>query len=124
MEIDEKRRKYLIKKYRVPTFERKRQDIIMINKLISDEDLIDIIKINNEDMERIIYSGNINQEELIKLVYANVNFYNIASYRKISVDGRNTMVFASTFIDIKPHCDLPLFVMDRNDDGKKAHRRK
>lgn len=117
MEISDEYKVELIKKYRIPFFEDGKQTYSELRGKVPDEDLPFIIKINNDDIEKMIMEDNIDDVLLKKLFYANLNFYTIANYQKVSVPGINTMFMAATKInqkrvynhlkDINNQSDLP-----------------
>ena len=87
MEIDEERRQELISKYRNPIFSTRTLDVKKIDELIDDQDLKDITKINNDEMIRLINEEPMNENLIKPLFYANVNFYFLAHFRKVSLPG-------------------------------------
>ena len=88
----------LINKYRKPLYETKNVGPRNIDGCISDDDLHSIIRINNEEMFEMIKTGNIDYELLSRLFYANLNFYDLANYRRISMRGKDTMVMAAMIL--------------------------
>ena len=43
----------------------------------------------------------IDKERIKRLVYANINFYNLANRRKMSIPGENIVVMGSTYVNIE-----------------------
>ncbi len=101
MEISDEYRIKLIKKYRIPFFENVKRTYSDMRDKVSEEDLPFIIKINNDDMEKMILEDDVDEVILKKLFYANLNFYTLANYQKLSIPGMHTMFMAATKINQK-----------------------
>ena len=101
MEISDEYRIKLIKKYRIPFFENVKRTYSDMRDKVPEEDLPFIIKINNDDMEKMILEDDVDEVILKKLFYANLNFYTLANYQKLSIPGMNTMFMAATKINQK-----------------------
>ncbi len=98
MGIDANRKEKLITEYRKPLYEAKEVGPKNIDGRINDVDLRDIIAINNNEMYEMIIKDNINKDLMNRLFFANLNFYDLANYRRISIPGKNIMVMAGVVI--------------------------
>ena len=69
---------------------------------ISNDDLITIIKKNNEDMQRIInqtsFNDSIANDKVKRLFLDNLSFYKIAKSRNLNIDGFSFMMAVATNI--------------------------
>ena len=101
MKINNEYQELLIKRYRIPLFEKDNVDFKEIDALISDQDLVLMIQINNDEMRNIINENNIDIPKLEQLLKENINLYRLADYRKISVSGKSLMMSVATVLNYK-----------------------
>ena len=99
MIIDEEYKNKLITMYRTELFATDGIDIKEIDSLISDNDLKAMIQLNNSEMAQMINEKTVEKNEIKKLFIANVNFYKLAKYRKLSCHGKSFLMAVGSVID-------------------------
>jgi len=98
MKLDDNYKNELIKKYRNELFETDGVNLSEIDELISDEDLVMIINLNNSEMCELINKTPLDKSLIYKLLVANINFYKLAKRRKISVHGSSFLMTIASSI--------------------------
>ena len=99
MELNEISESELTKKYRNELFETEGISISEIDNLISDDDLKMIIGLNNREMCELINKRPLDEDLIHKLLVANINFYKLAKYRKLSIHGSSFLMTIASSID-------------------------